>query len=70
MGDIQLIVDNCYKFNPSGHWIRPIVDSLNDFLRDELSKQGPWLTELDRFIQQVSHESISSSMLIKYLRVF
>lgn len=56
LSDVQLIVDNCYRYNPPGHWIRPLVHSLGEFLREETAKQGPWLTELDRFITECLQE--------------
>ncbi|XP_053990957.1 transcription initiation factor TFIID subunit 1-like [Hylaeus volcanicus] len=61
LSDVQLLVDNCFRYNPPGHWIRPLVQSLGDFLREETESQGPWLVELDRFIQQYCQENVDAN---------
>lgn len=63
LSDIQLLVDNCFRYNPPGHWIRPLVQSLGDFLREETESQGPWLIELDRFIQEHLQEQLPTTPL-------
>lgn len=53
MGDVDLLVSNCFAYNPPGHWIRPLAQSLSQMLREEAVKEGPWLKELERFLKQV-----------------
>lgn len=50
--DIDLIHQNCYAYNPEGHWIRPIADSLKETVSQKLEYQIYWLKELENCISK------------------
>eukprot|EP01071_Lankesteria_metandrocarpae_P000074 Lankesteria_metandrocarpae@DN1011_c0_g1_i1.p1 len=59
--DLELMVANCYHYNPEGHWIRPLVDSLNEFFKTEIAN-STLLTEVDRFLRE-KHDACAIKLM-------
>eukprot|EP01054_Gregarina_sp_Poly1_P004103 Gregarina_sp_Poly_1__4102@NODE_224_length_11220_cov_343_477450_g198_i0_p1_GENE_NODE_224_length_11220_cov_343_477450_g198_i0NODE_224_length_11220_cov_343_477450_g198_i0_p1_ORF_typecomplete_len1808_score294_16DUF3591/PF12157_8/2_7e36Bromodomain/PF00439_25/3e19_NODE_224_length_11220_cov_343_477450_g198_i043449767 len=52
--DVLLIHANCFQYNPSKHWIRPIADQLKETVQQKLDQQVYWLKELESVLAQSS----------------
>lgn len=48
--DVELIRENCYTYNPEGHWIRPIAANLVETVSQKLEIQKVWLQEVESVI--------------------
>ncbi|EZG78734.1 hypothetical protein GNI_032770, partial [Gregarina niphandrodes] len=49
-----LIHNNCFAYNPDGHWIRPLAEQLVEAIQAKLKFMRFWLQEVEKHIPPAS----------------